>query len=88
MCEFGGEEERVYGSLDEVMVGDGDRLNRCGKVFLKEDSEGDGMCDDDGCVGWWKVVVVVGMGVVDFWLMNTAGLLSETKRVQGSLLGR
>jgi hypothetical protein len=45
-----------------------------GKLLLKEESEGDGVCDDDGCGGWWKVVVVVGMGVVDLWLMITVGL--------------
>lgn len=35
------------------MVDDGDRLNNCSKVSMKEDSEGDGMCDGDGCDGWW-----------------------------------
>lgn len=37
------------------------------------------MCDDGG--GRWKVVVVVAVvGMVVLWLMNTAGVLSETER--------
>ena len=78
------EEEGMYGSLEEVMVGDGDRLNGCDGGQWKEDGEGYGICDDGGCGGWRKVVLVVGMRVVDLWLMNTAGCCQRQREVHWS----